>query len=490
MVAEWEHPLSHVWLIVALGGTNDSILGLIQRVLGLSWITQFLIPATETPNLRTNSAWNHPINDDAAGCFWLYYQNPHGVPWDEVTLDHDLKALAKVNVSCYCFAETNLDSRWSYIWNAFLHRQQSIWKYANTSFSSIDISSLSDFLTGGTLTSVVGSWSSRVLSKEQDPSGMGWWSSITLVAKQNTKVTIITGYRCTCSNGDASAWTQEKIFMPDHQSKQSPNPRQQFINDLIIYVKAKQCLNNDIILSLDANNIIGEESIGIAKLIRDCRLYDIMDLPDQDPDNQLKDTYGWGRNCRIGYVLAMARLRDCVQWFGALEYNDGIISDHRGLYIDFDPNVLFKGNIANPVSTASQGFTSKNEKRVSAYLDHLEKYWLDHNIELRVHALLEQAPTLSRREVKRCCYEAIDRDVTRGMVSSESKIHKKHFRYEWSVALDQAGYRVCYWGSRYSDITNHSSSPTALARLNQWLHYRNLMMAWHGMEFGSGTSAA
>ena len=95
----------------ASGGTNDSILGLIQRVPGLSRITRFLIPATETPNLRTNSAWNHPINDDAAGCFQLYYQNPHGVPWDEVTLDHDLKALAEFDVSCYCFAETNLDWR-------------------------------------------------------------------------------------------------------------------------------------------------------------------------------------------------------------------------------------------------------------------------------------------------------------------------------------------------------------------------------------------
>ena len=115
-----------------------------------------------------------------------------------------------------------------------------------------------------------------------------------------------------------------------------------------------------------------------------------------------------------------------------LEYNDGIISDHRGLYVNFDPNVLFGGNVADPVSAASRGFTSKNEKRVSAYLDHLEKYLLDHNIESRVHALLEQAPTLSRREVKRC-YEAIDRDVTRGMVSSESKIRKKHFKYEWSV---------------------------------------------------------
>ena len=90
---------------------------------------------------------------------------------------------------------------------------------------------------------------------------MGQWSSITLVGKRNTKVTIITGYRCTRSNGDASAWTQEKIFMQDRQSKQSPNPRQQFINDLIIYVKAKQSLNHDIILSLDANEVIGEESI-------------------------------------------------------------------------------------------------------------------------------------------------------------------------------------------------------------------------------------
>ncbi len=146
-------------------------------------------------------------------------------------------------------------------------------------------------MTGGTLTSAVGSWSLRVLSKEQDPSGIGHWSSITLVGKWNTKVTIITVYRCTHSNGDTSAWTQEKSFMQDCQSKQSPNLCQQFINDLIIYVKDKQSSNHDIILSLDVNEVSGEESIGIAKLIRDCCLYDIMDIPYQDPNNQLKDAY-------------------------------------------------------------------------------------------------------------------------------------------------------------------------------------------------------
>lgn len=103
--------------------------------------------------------------------------------------------------------------------------------------------------------------------------------------------------------------------------------------------------------------------------------------------------------------------------------------------------LLFGGNDTDPVSTASHGFTSKNEKRLSDYLDHLEKYLLDKNIESPVHALLEQAPTLSWREVKHC-YEAIDRDVTRGMVSSESKICKKYFKYEWSVTLDQAGYAI------------------------------------------------
>ena len=44
--------------------------------------------------------------------------------------------------------------------------------------------------------SAIGTWSSRVLSSEQDPLGMGRWSEITLTGKRNTKISIITGYRC------------------------------------------------------------------------------------------------------------------------------------------------------------------------------------------------------------------------------------------------------------------------------------------------------
>jgi hypothetical protein len=49
--------------------------------------------------------------------------------------------------------------------------------------------------------------------------------------------------------------------------------------------------NHDIILSLNANEVTGEEADGIAKLIHDCRLFDLMNVPALELDKQLKDTY-------------------------------------------------------------------------------------------------------------------------------------------------------------------------------------------------------
>jgi hypothetical protein len=85
--------------------------------------------------------------------------------------------------------------------------------------------SSSDYMTGGTLTATVDKWSSSVFKKDADPSGMGWWSYQTLVGKQNTKVTIITGYWCIRNiSGESSAWNQQAIFLKDRKSVRSPNP--------------------------------------------------------------------------------------------------------------------------------------------------------------------------------------------------------------------------------------------------------------------------
>jgi hypothetical protein len=142
-------------------------------------------------------------------------------------------------------SETNLNWNRPYVWSEYLARQWKMSKYSATSFSSIDLESSSDYMTGGMLTSVVDRWSPRVFKKDSDPSGMGRWSYQTLVGKWNSKITIITGYLCVRNtSGDSSAWTLQSIFMKDRQSKTAPNPQKQFITDLIAFINQKQSLNH------------------------------------------------------------------------------------------------------------------------------------------------------------------------------------------------------------------------------------------------------
>jgi hypothetical protein len=135
-----------------------------------------------------------------------------------------------------------------------------------------------------------------VSEKNTDPWGMGHSSYQTLIGKRNSKVTIITGYQCIRnSSADASVWTQEKIFMQDQQSKLAlTNPYKQFIKDLIEFINKRQSARNEIILNLDANEVLGEESQGINKLMRECDLLDLLDIPGLNNDLQLQDTYHRG----------------------------------------------------------------------------------------------------------------------------------------------------------------------------------------------------
>ena len=72
------------------------------------------------PQYKLNEAWNNPIDDDAQGIFRLYYQNTHGIPWDDVLLGQDLQTLADFDVGCFCLSKMNLDWQHHYVHNNFL----------------------------------------------------------------------------------------------------------------------------------------------------------------------------------------------------------------------------------------------------------------------------------------------------------------------------------------------------------------------------------
>jgi hypothetical protein len=162
---------------------------------------------------KENREWNHPITSDANGAFRVYLQNKHGVSRDAVQNTQDLEVLRDIDVGCFCFTETNLDWTRPYIKSEYLYQQRQVLPFATTALSSIKLEATSDYRTGGTLTTAVGKWGTRVSDKTEDPSGLGHWSALTLVGKKKKRVTIITAYRCVRSTNDGSVWTQEQVYM-------------------------------------------------------------------------------------------------------------------------------------------------------------------------------------------------------------------------------------------------------------------------------------
>jgi hypothetical protein len=183
--------------------------------------------------------------------------------------------------------------------------------------------------------------------------------------------------------------------MRDHQSRQSPHPRKQFIKDLTAFINEWRSVTHDIMLNLDAIEILGKELQGISKLMQECGLVDLLSAPGVGPKEQLQDTYRQGANCHIDFMLGTQRVHSSIHWSGTLEYIDRIMSDHWGLYIDLDPVKLFGGNTDNPVAAASCGFTSKNEKKTKEYLNQLDKYFTDHNVCVRIDKLIADAARLT-----------------------------------------------------------------------------------------------
>jgi hypothetical protein len=115
------------------------------------------------------------------------------------------------------------------------------------------------------------------------------------------------------------------------------------------------------------------------------------------------------------------------------------------MYVDLDAVSLFGGATDDQVAASSRGFTSKNEKKTKKYLDELDKYFLDHKIDSRIDLLMEEAPRITRNQLKRW-YEGIYNDISRGMLASERKVRPYGtFKFEWSPELDKARYCLRYW---------------------------------------------
>jgi hypothetical protein len=201
---------------------------------------------------------------DTSKTFRIVLQNPNGISSDHnnVEFQYGLAQCRHLGIGVISLAETKLN--WTNNVNHHTNRWfRQTWDFSAISFSQVNEKFFSTFQPGGTLTSIVDHWTSRLRSKGQDPYGLGRWSYVTLRGKCDSLITIITAYRVSqkssYSMGVKTAYMQQVRALKSNtllhtSSITHAEPNKQFILDLQAWIQYLQSQGHKVILNLDNND--------------------------------------------------------------------------------------------------------------------------------------------------------------------------------------------------------------------------------------------
>jgi hypothetical protein len=166
---------------------------------------------------------------------------------------------------------------------------------------------------------------------------------------------------------------------------------------------------------------------------------------DEEPETHQRNT----SSNRIDYMFGSTRVAEATLQAGIEAYGEGYSSDHQGLFVDIDAKRLLNGEIAELDTPDGRGINSKSPKVVVKYKEHEIKYFRDHNVTDRIRRLdqvLTKQNQLSEDDKVRAkeTLDAIDRDVTRVMLTAEAEIRKRN-PYTFSPTLIKALHTQQFW---------------------------------------------
>jgi len=132
------------------------------------------------------------------------------------------------------------------------------------------------------------------------------------------------------------------------QGVSNPNPRTQFISDLILQVRAWRSQKKEVLIGLDANKNIDSPNAHIAKLSDDT---DLIDLHQHRFPAQPKPATHQRGSHPIDMMIGSPLLATALQYAWILPFGEPamIKGDHWLLGLDFPYHIIWKHH-QNPVS--------------------------------------------------------------------------------------------------------------------------------------------
>jgi len=129
---------------------------------------------------------------------------------------------------------------------------------------------------GGTMTVALHKWASRVIGSGSDEL-LGRWSYLEFVGQGDKRLIVASAYRVCPQPFDATSMTataQQTRLLLQHGVPQ-PNPRQQFVTDIISQVRQWRDQKKEVLLGMDANENVDDPNSKIARLFDETDLIDL-----------------------------------------------------------------------------------------------------------------------------------------------------------------------------------------------------------------------
>ena len=409
-----------------------------------------------TANLRDNLPWGDVLLiPKPSDQFRLYSQNINGLRLDSTggDLSEISKFIQAYQIDIVGFSEVNLDTskyKIKQILSDTLRRTFDAHQYASAT-SEIPFEGF--YKPGGTMTTILDSIVSRFHSKYTDK--LGRWSTLSLTGKKSRLLSFITIYQVVDSSttGPFTAYQQQVSSLK--LADRTITPRNAFIADFASYLRTLKSPDSAFIIMGDFNEVVGMNSAGFSKITAEFDLVDIMSH--FHPIANEVPTYARGTK-RLDYVFCTSNVLSSVTSCGIEPFNQNILSDHRGLFVDWDEASLF-GTATSPMAPKSvRKLQSHRLQAKGNYILSLHEYCIKHNVFDRLHRLESvDFPSWSLAN-------KLDRDITRGMLHAEKQCRQVG-KDPWSPSLKKARIKVEIFKLSLSMHKHHRDYSSQISRL-------------------------
>ena len=396
-----------------------------------------LPPPLQPPlNLPSGDHFGQPTPDS----FRIWSNNVNGLSSANgfATLHELCGNLLHHKVNAIALQETNLDFTQQWIRDAVSDILREHFGNARLITATSCIPAPASWKPGGVALAILGPWADAVTRTESDD--LGRWCTATFAGANNTSFTIYSAYNVVKATldkvGTATVFAQQWRLLR-LAGVQQPDPRRQFITDLLADLQRRRRNDEHVLLIGDFNEQIGDDPKLMASVCSALNLFDPHTLRHGDAVDI--PTYIRGKK-RLDYCFLDSIFQPSIAACGINLFNDVFHSDHRALFLDLRLKTFLRTTLP-PLPQPHNRFIGTRSPALITFVETAHRHMENNNAFAQYDDFCDTVATLPSPWIQA---NKIDDVIGHAFSVGERKCYRRQ-RPPWSEKLFLASAKVRYW---------------------------------------------